>query len=444
MGISKAPHRVTQRDFLITLATNILIQACGVATGIITARLLLPEGRGELAAVLLWPTIFAAIGLYGTNWVIAREIGQDRSKEPDLARVSVVLGLALGILGIGVGYFLIPLLLPADKAHLIWLARLFLLLLPLNHIAFNLIGLDQGSLKFKRYNWTRAFFHIPYLSMLISFYILKKASVLWFVIANLISRFTVALVRSIICRKSVRAGHADLGLYKRILAKGHGFTGAALSTQAASRLDQIILVSFLGSAQLGFYVVALSFASAHAALGYALNVVTFASTAQKQDKKTAGEFLARTFRRSILLYMLASAGVAVLSPILIVPFFGREFAPAIVPCSILAIFTGLSSLARILDEGLRGEGLPVPGIWSKVWGSLTLILLAWVLIPGFGITGMACAAVGNGLAQVIYLSRKVHIHFEISWLDLWGVKLSTAKELLNTVYRIPSVLIRQQ
>jgi len=440
MNFSKAPHRVTQRDFLITLATNIFIQACGVATGIIAARLLLPEGRGELAAVLLWPTIFAAIGIYGTNWVITREIGQDRFKEPDLARTSVTLGLVLGIIGMAIGYYLIPLLLPADKAHLIWLARIFLLLLPLNYIALNLLGLDQGALRFKRYNWTRAFFYIPYLSMLISFYILKKASVLWFVIANLIGWLIVALVRLIIYRKSVRAGKPDLGLYKRILAKGHGFNGAAVAMQAALRLDQIILVSFLGSAQLGFYVVALSFASAHAALGLALAIVTFASAAQRQDRKTAGEFLARIFRRSMLLYMLASAGVALLSPILIVPLFGKEFAPAIVPCSILAIFTGLSSLARILDEALRGEGLPVPGIWSKVWGSLTLILLAWVLIPGFGITGMACAAVGNGLTQVLYLSRKANAYFKISWMDLWGIRLSTAKDLLNNAYRIPSVL----
>lgn len=444
MNFSKTPHRVTQLDFLITFATNIFIQGCCLATGIITARLLLPEGRGELATVLLWPTIFAAIGIYGANWVITREIGQDRSREPNLARASVTLGLVLGIIGMAIGYYLIPLLLPADKAHLIWLARLYLLLLPLNYIALNLLGLDQGGLRFNRYNWTRAFFYIPYLSMLISFYLLKKASVLWFVIANLIGWIILALVRLFIYRKSIHTGKSDLGLYKRILARGHGFTGAAIAMQSALRLDQIILVSFLGSAQLGFYVVALSFASAHAALGFALTIVTFASTAQKQDRKTAGEFLARIFRRSMLLYMLASAGVALLSPILIVPLFGEEFAPAIVPCSILAIFTGLRSLAKILDEGLRGAGLPIPGIWSKVWGSLTLILLAWVLIPGFGITGMACAAVGNGLAQVIYLTRKAHIHFEVSWMDLWGIRLSTAKDLLNMAYRIPSVLSRQQ
>lgn len=443
MNLSKAPHRVTQQDFLITLATNILIQACGVATGIIAARLLLPEGRGELAAVLLWPTIFAAIGIYGTNWVIAREIGQDRSREPYLAKASVIMGLVLGIIGIGIGYYLIPLLLPADKAHLIWLARLYLLLLPLNYIAVNLIGLDQGSLKLKRYNWTRAILPITYLSILVILWMLHKPLIFWFVIANLIANFSVVITRLATQWKAIRNGKPRLSIYKNILSKGHGFTGAALTTQAALRLDQIILVSFLGSAQLGFYVVALSFASAHAALGGALNVVTFASTAQKQDKKTAGEFLARTFRRSILLYMLASVGIAFLSPILIVPFFGKEFAPAIVPCSILAIFTGLSSLAKILDEGLRGAGLPVPGIWSKVWGSLTLIFLAWVLIPGLGITGMACAAVGNGLAQVIYLTRKTNIYFKVSWMDLWGIRLSTAKDLLSTVYRIPSVLSRK-
>ena len=42
---------------LQTILTRLLILAINVGTGIITARLLGPEGRGEQAAMALWPQL---------------------------------------------------------------------------------------------------------------------------------------------------------------------------------------------------------------------------------------------------------------------------------------------------------------------------------------------------------------------------------------------------
>ena len=46
-----------------TFGTNIVIVLAGVLTGVLSARFLLPGGRGELAAVLLWPQLIAGLGL---------------------------------------------------------------------------------------------------------------------------------------------------------------------------------------------------------------------------------------------------------------------------------------------------------------------------------------------------------------------------------------------
>ena len=42
-----------------SLAIKLLVIAVNTATGIITARMLQPEGRGELAALILWPVFLA-------------------------------------------------------------------------------------------------------------------------------------------------------------------------------------------------------------------------------------------------------------------------------------------------------------------------------------------------------------------------------------------------
>ena len=48
-----------------TFGAELGMQACMVVQGIITARALAPAGRGELAALLLWPRVLGWIGLGG-------------------------------------------------------------------------------------------------------------------------------------------------------------------------------------------------------------------------------------------------------------------------------------------------------------------------------------------------------------------------------------------
>jgi hypothetical protein len=57
-----------------TFGASVIIQAFTVVQGIIIARLLGPIGRGEYATVILWPNVFAAIGIFGTNVALASEI----------------------------------------------------------------------------------------------------------------------------------------------------------------------------------------------------------------------------------------------------------------------------------------------------------------------------------------------------------------------------------
>src|SRR5580692_7376963 len=127
-----------------TFSTSLLIQACGVVTGILTARLLGPVGRGELAAVILWPTILSNLGLMGCNWVLAREVAAHPERESDWVSVGVTVGLATASLYFLIGYFLVPFLLPAEKSYLIPLARLCLWLIPLDICNQVLLAAEHG------------------------------------------------------------------------------------------------------------------------------------------------------------------------------------------------------------------------------------------------------------------------------------------------------------
>ena len=55
------------KDISVSFATTAYIQVLNIATGLIAARILLPEGRGELAALMLWPGLIAELGNLGLS-----------------------------------------------------------------------------------------------------------------------------------------------------------------------------------------------------------------------------------------------------------------------------------------------------------------------------------------------------------------------------------------
>jgi hypothetical protein len=57
--------RFTRGPLFASFGASSAIQLANIATGVLLARLLGPHDRGEFAAVILWPSILAAVGSLG-------------------------------------------------------------------------------------------------------------------------------------------------------------------------------------------------------------------------------------------------------------------------------------------------------------------------------------------------------------------------------------------
>src|SRR5580704_1787493 len=163
-----------------TFSTSLVIQACGAATGILTARLLGPAARGELATVILWPMILSNLGLMGCNWVLAREVAKEPERECDWVAVGVAVGLTTAMLYLLAGYFLIPLLLPSNKRYLLPVARLCLSLIPLDIFNQILLAVEHGRMRWRRYNLLRLSFFLFYLILIGFIGVTRRAQVGFF------------------------------------------------------------------------------------------------------------------------------------------------------------------------------------------------------------------------------------------------------------------------
>jgi antigen flippase len=195
-GIGSVPQirPIGSREFASTLITNVVIQACTVVQGILVARLLGPVGRGQFAAAILWPGLFAAMGGMGVSVALARRAGRAH----DLARVirtGLLLTLLTGTVTAVLCAAAIPWLLPGNDTVVRNAAYVFVPFIIFNQVSLVMIAIDQGAGWFAQMNWTRLIVNPVYLLFVVVFWFTGVRNVGWFVIGLLIANAAVAFAR---------------------------------------------------------------------------------------------------------------------------------------------------------------------------------------------------------------------------------------------------------
>jgi O-antigen/teichoic acid export membrane protein len=425
-----------KRAIFQTFLTNLALQGGAAFSGIISARFLKPEGRGELATIMLWPTILGGLGLLGTNWALTREAATNPDKEPDLARTAVIIALGLGSITMVLGYFMIPHLLPNDKKYLNGLSCMFLFWIIPNFIILNLNALDHGRGRWSRLNLMRLLFFLFYLSFLLFLFFLNVVQVTCVVTAMLVSYGSAAILRIYSLRKEVFKGKTSLPMLRAVLVKGLHFFVAGIIALIALEMDKALVVWFLSTEEVGLYAVAMSVASLHASLGGALGLTTFSAMANLKEPAQQRDYVTQVFRQASLLYLGASPIIALLAPLIIVPLYGAEFAQAVQVAMILVVATTLVALANILNEGLRGMGHVYVGMASQACACVVMLITVLIFVPYFHILGVGLAAVVAGFCQLLLMALSVKYFLNTRLTQLWGLRPGEARLLCRFLYSL--------
>ena len=91
------------RATLTTTGTNVLVLALNLGTGLLTARFLGPEGRGEFAAMVLWPQFLASLLTLGLPQATTFNIVRHPEDQQAGHRRPACSSLVLGLVAIGAG-----------------------------------------------------------------------------------------------------------------------------------------------------------------------------------------------------------------------------------------------------------------------------------------------------------------------------------------------------
>jgi antigen flippase len=414
--------------WLGTVATNATILLCGLATGVLTARLLAPEGRGALAAVLFWPHLITSLGLLSLPSAMIFRQGRPDADRAAVAATGAWLALGLSALGALVGFLLLPLLLRQSSAGS--LAQVYLLaFVPFNFLALALLALDQADMRFARYNLVRLLPSGVYLVGLLVLCALDAVSVAAFVWANWLGTAVTAVVRLYHSCDALRA-RPSLSEARELLAFGARLHGAALLAVLLAAADRFVVIAFWDDASLGLYIVAWTLATAGLnVITGAFNTLLLPRLAEARDAATQRRIMGQTLRYVSLLVTAGTAGLLLVSPWLLPFLFGDAYAGAVGICLVLLVAYLPMALCQVIIHGLSGTGDWRPRILAQGLALAMFAALIWPLAGMLGLLGIPTALLVADSLALAYLLVFLRRQLALPSRECWGLSATTVRHL---------------
>jgi len=409
------------KEVFISLLTTAVIQLLTMASGMLTARWLLPQGKGELTTALLWPSMLVALGSLGIQDAVA--FGAANTEEEKIKRVfasGLYVSLFLSIFLVSLGYLILPVILSNHTTELIDMSRLYLWYIPPTMVTFCFTGLLLGKLRIKEVNLLRVSVYVTILSLVIAFYLLSKISVLNFTLAFLVSSWVSFALSILFIKRNWIGLLPSLLEFKKLLAYGIKVHVGSVAGMLNLRLDQLLLSIFLPPAELGLYVVAVTVGSA---ASMAATTIGYWVAFPRLANLSSGSFKAQTFGRFMRLAMVTSLLSAVILfaglPWIINFFFGASYDGSVGMARILILAAIPLGCNAIFTAGLKSYNLPAVSSKGEVVGLVVTAIALFALLPKFQALGAAWASLLAYFATFVYMLRQTCQHMKVRSVELF-------------------------
>ena len=427
------PQTSLRSAYTHSMVGTAVTAAMGVCSGVLAARFLGPEARGQLAMLMLLPSLTIRLGNLGLTQAVAHLTNPVRSQCTPIGRSSIVVALLLGITESCVTVPFIKSILPRLPTQQYSAVVILMMLVPVTYVTYVLLGVDLGQGRFLRYNLYQALPVVVYVPLLISVALLGKATAKTFAMANLCAWLAVIALRSPEATRLLLSGRLRFFEVRRLLASGLNLALPDLAGLALLRIDYPILVRTVSARELGYYAVALAVGAGQAAMASPVGQVCFHATNSAGDTNGSREMLTRQFRFLQVAFVTIAAGSMLAAPLLIRVAFGVQFLGSIATTYWLIAAMMLWSCSQVLDYGLRGLGRSKLAALSNVMGLVLVLAASPALITRFGIAGMGAAMC---LGQAASLGIKVALLSSGNGLraeDFWGFNRTTLTQIVETL-----------
>ncbi len=416
-------------------STILVLQA---GTGILTARTLGPAGRGELAAMILWPLFIASVTTLGVPSSLIYHLRNASDERQRLVANGFAMSALTGILAAAMAAMILPWWLHQYSPTVIHAAQWFLITVPL--VSITLVGraVLEAAHDFVASNAIQIltpFATLLGLLLLLAVHHMDSYGAAIAYIAASVPALGYMVLR--IRRTGVRPAPLRIAAMKQILQYGIRSYGIDVLGTLALQVDQVLVVSLLSAGAMGSYVVVLSLSRMLNVFQTSVVMVLFPKAAgHGADKvmKMTGE----SVRISGLVTVACGAMVCIAGPTLLRILYGAEYVAAAGAMRILVLEAILSGVTFVLAQAFMA--LNRPGVVTILQGiglSLSVPMMLW-LIPRYGIYGAAISLLVSTCARLLFVCAGFRIFLKVApprlfpaWRDiqaLFGACLVLARE----------------
>jgi len=377
------------RVLLYTGLTNAVLPLTSLATAPILARELGAHGRGEMASVVAPVFVLIALASMSLPEAGAYAVAKLRENPRRVLRSAGRLTLTYGVVAAVLVWVVAPEFL-RNAPHLVPLLRAVVLLLPVCMwqllVRGVLVGMREYGVVAVERVLTPVLRLVTFVVLLLSG-TLTVTSAVW---AHMLCStaggmfLAVALLR----RRVVDSGVPPQAHLTRHLASyGLRGWGAVVGNLVVWRLDQVVMVALVTPAQLGYYVVAASFAEISGMVVNSVRNVLFTESAHRDDR----ELIARAGRLMVVMVAGAAAvGVLLAEPVMML-LFGADFGPSVRLAQVLVLASIPFCVDQVIAAGIYAEGHPGKRSISQVTSAAVTVGLLLLLAPRMGAMGAAVA-----------------------------------------------------
>ncbi len=378
--------------------SQLITFGCQFISGIILARILQPEGRGQYAILVLIPTCTRILG----DLALGIPVGFFSAKDPSLARplnansffAAFFLTLIYSSIMFALHYFgllgTFTELLPLGQIILISAALFFLL--SLSYSQSLLLGTNFISAK----NALHIMEPLIFIGFLTVLAILGYLDVWWAFSAWVATRALSFVVSTLFLIKlNLFSLKPDFKLFIQSLKMGTKGIPAEIAGFIILQSDLFMLRHFTGDDATGIYSIAASLSFILMSIPQSIGLALFPNISKIESVPGVDgtEKTIKFCRITIIITIFISIAAMILAPFTIKFLYGESFAKALYPFLILAVAVSVVGFTHVLNAQLYArDAIWVTTLCALVAAAIN-IALNIILIPKYSFMGAAYSSI---------------------------------------------------
>ncbi|MFK4343370.1 MULTISPECIES: lipopolysaccharide biosynthesis protein [unclassified Paenibacillus] len=408
-SLAKTIMRTSFNNFFVLIVTTL--------TSILTARMLGVEGKGELAAVLFWPTLIGSVLSFGLPTSLIYNLKKKTGTTEQLLALSLWIQLPASLLAGAVAWICMPLWLNGYGADIVHLSQLYCAAaVPLAVLTALTTALSQGLDRFSVYNGL--LFYYPLLNFigLVTLWLMGLLNVQLAGAVNFAASFLALVWAFLRLRK-----HMNLRTFRPFTSRqvlrpyysyGARVYGMELMGTLSTQTDKIVIVALLSPKAFGLYSVVYALSRVFNVVQNAVTNVTFPKVTGMEHSKIV-KTVGRAFRISMAAMLIVIVPALFIGRYMLGLLYGPAFLEASLTFYLLSLECIIGGGSWILASAFNALGRPGLVLFRQIVAYAITVGLFFICTPIFGLDGIAIALLVGACVRLAFSLFSFPMFFDV-------------------------------